>query len=82
MQLIRRGWADYLASDFHGQSGVKIYLTEAWERLEPLCGEESLKHLFLTNPDRVLHDEPPIPVSAVTSKIGLWEKAKNLISSR
>ena len=82
MQLIRRGWADYLASDFHGQSGVKIYLSEARERLEPLCGEESLKHLFLTNPDRVFHDEAPVPVSAVTSKIGLWEKAKNLISSR
>ena len=82
MQLIRRGWADYLASDFHGQSGVKIYLREAWDRLESVCGDESLEHLFITNPGRVLNDEPPVPVSSVASRSGLWEKAKNLITQK
>ena len=82
MHIIQRGWADYLASDFHGQSGVKIYLREARDRLEPLCGSESLEHLFCTNPDRVFRDELPIPVSAVNPKVGLWQKAKSLISRK
>ena len=80
MQLLRRGWVDYLASDFHAQSGASVYFEEAWERLEALRAGESLVHLCLTNPGRIFCDELPMPVPALPPQTGFWAKVKGIMS--
>ena len=80
MQLLHRGWADYLASDFHAQSGARLYFQEAWERLEALRAGESLTHMCLTNPGRIFRDEPPLPVPAIPPETGFWARVKGMMS--
>ena len=78
-QLLRGGWAHYLASDFHAQSQAKIYFKEVWEQLEAMCAGESLTHLCLTNPSRVFKDEIPFPVAPLPLATGLWARVKGMM---
>jgi len=80
-RLLRRGWADYLASDFHAQSQARIYFKEVWEQLEALCAGESLTNLCLTNPSRVFKDEIPLPVPPLPPDTGLWARVRGMMSS-
>ena len=75
-QLLRRGWVDYLASDFHAQSGARVYFQSIWDQLEALHAGESLIHLCLTNPARVSRDELPMPVPPLPPETGFWAKMK------
>ncbi len=79
-RLLRRGWADYLASDFHAQSQAGIYFKDVWEKLEALGAGESLTNLCLTNPSRVFRDEIPLPVPPLPPEIGLWARVKGMMS--
>jgi protein-tyrosine phosphatase len=79
-RLLRRGWADYLSSDFHGRPDRKIYRREAAERLRDLGAEESLSHLSLTNPGRVFEDELPLPVPSLPAERGFWAKVKEILN--
>jgi protein-tyrosine phosphatase len=78
-QLLRGGWAHYLASDFHTQSQARIYFKEVWEQLETWHAGESLTHLFLTNPGRVFNDEMPFPVAPLPPITGLWARVKGMM---
>jgi protein-tyrosine phosphatase len=78
-RLLRRGWADYLASDFHGHASLKLYQSEAWSALEELGAEESLGYLCRINPGRVLEDEPPLPVPPLPVERGFWSRLKNML---
>ncbi len=60
--MLKRGWADYLASDFHAQSQSKIYFKGISVRLESVGASEALKSLCMTNPSRILRGEDPLPV--------------------
>lgn len=80
LRLVRRGWADYMASDFHGRPERRIYAEEAWSRLEDLDGRESLVTLCLTNPARVLRDEEPLPVPSLPEERGFWAKVKEFLN--
>ena len=79
-RLLRRGWADYLASDFHARSQAGIYFKDVWEKLEALSAGESLTNLCLTNPSRVFRDEIPLPVPPLPPEIGLWARVKGMMS--
>ncbi len=79
-RLLRRGWGDYLASDFHGRAERKLYAKEARVRLEDLGGEEALVHLTLTNPGRIFRDEAPLPVPPLPPERGFWAKVKEALS--
>lgn len=81
MRLLRRGWADYLASDFHARPDRKIYESEARDRLHDLGGGEALTHLALTNPGRVLRDELPLPVPPLPPERGFWAKVKTFLGT-
>lgn len=81
MRLLRRGWADYMASDFHGRPDRKIYEREARARLADLGGEEALVHLALTNPARIFRDEAPLPVPPLPPEQGFWAKVKDMLSA-
>jgi len=78
-QLLRGGWAHYLASDFHAQSQARIYFKEVWEQLEALRAGESLTLLCLTNPGRVFKDELPFPVPPLPPVTGLWARMKGMM---
>ena len=78
-RLLRRGWADYLASDFHGHVKLKLYKTEAWDALEALGAEEALGYLCRTNPGRVLTDEPPLAVPPLPAERGFWARVRGML---
>ena len=63
--LLQQGLVDYLASDFHGHSTMKIYKSEAWDLLEERDALAAADLLACTNPARVLNDQDPLPVPAV-----------------
>ena len=80
LRLLRRGWADYLSSDFHARPDRKIFRREAAERMRDLGGEEALVHLSLTNPARVLEDQLPIPVPSLPAERGFWAKVRDMLN--
>jgi protein-tyrosine phosphatase len=77
-RILRRGWADYLASDFHGHPRLKVYLSEAAEAIEELGGDEVLTYLSRTNPGRVLSDEEPLTVPILPVERGFWARLKGI----
>ena len=64
-RLLRQGWVDYLASDFHGHSSLKIYKREAWAEFEGRDAKETAELLCRTNPSRLLDGEEPLPVPSL-----------------
>jgi len=78
-RLLRRGWAHYLASDFHGRPDRKIFKREAWDALTALGATESLRTLCITNPGRVFRDEEPLPVPGIPPERGLWNRVKDAL---
>ena len=79
-RLVRRGWADYMASDFHGRADMSLYHKEAQDRLNELGGREAMVHMFLTNPARILRDEAPLPVPSLPDERGFWARVKEMLN--
>lgn len=79
-RLLRRGWVDYLASDFHARPDRKIYMHEARERLDDLGAGEAFVTLSLTNPARILRDELPMPAPPLPVERGFWARVKEILS--
>jgi protein-tyrosine phosphatase len=79
LRLFRRGWADYLASDFHARPDRSIYRNEAQDWLEEAGAGEAFVLMSLTNPARVLRDEMPIPVPPLPPERGLWARVRGLL---
>jgi len=81
-RFLRRGWIDFLASDFHGQAGMRIYKTQAWDILRELGASEQLELLSVTNPARLLRNERPHAVPAVPEeRAGFWSRLKELLGA-
>lgn len=78
-RLLQAGLADYLSSDFHGQSGLKIYKKEAWELILERGGEEALIRMCRTNPERMLMNLAPLPVEPLPRMHGLLDRLKGAI---
>ena len=81
-RIVGLGLVDYLASDFHGQSRLKIYKKEAWAELEERDGHEALDLLCRVNPSRVLEDLEPLPVPAVSAPSVLLQRLRGIIVRR
>lgn len=79
-RLLRRGWVDYLASDFHARPDRKIYMDEARDRLNDLNAGEAFVTMSLTNPARIFRDEAPIPVPPLPFERGLWARVKGILN--
>lgn len=79
LRLLRRGWVDYLASDFHGHASLKVYKEEAWGALTELGAEEMLHYLCRTNPGRILADELPLPVPVLPNESRFWARVKGIL---
>lgn len=80
-RLLRRGWADYLSSDFHARPERSLYKQEVWDRLTELGAGEALVYLCLTNPARVFRDEAPLPVPPLPAERGFWARIKELLNT-
>jgi protein-tyrosine phosphatase len=59
-ELLRRGWADYLCSDYHARGRLSIQ--ESRSALLKAGGERQVKLLTETNPERMLSGQDPLPV--------------------
>jgi tyrosine-protein phosphatase YwqE len=79
IRLLRRGWVDYLASDFHGHASLKTYKNEAWAMLAEFGAEEVLAYLCRTNPGRLIEDEPPLPVPVLPPERRLWARVRRML---
>ena len=77
-RLLRRGWVDYLSSDFHCRSHLKLFHREAVERLAELGGDEQISLLTVTNPQRVFRDEDPVPVPPLAGERTLWARLRRI----
>jgi protein-tyrosine phosphatase len=60
--ILEGGDADYLASDFHGHSRLRIYRKEAWAVIEERGGQWILEALCRSNPSRLIEGQEPLPV--------------------
>jgi protein-tyrosine phosphatase len=71
--ILERGLADYMCSDYHsrGRCSVRACATALLEK----GGAAQLRALTLTNPQRMLRNEAPIPVEPLEEvQLGFWKK--------
>jgi len=71
--VLERGLADYLSSDYHsrGRCSVRQGAAALLER----GGGSQLRQLTVTNPQRMLRSEPPLPVEPLEEvQLGFWRK--------
>ena len=78
-RLLRRGWADYLCTDFHGRPHLKLFRREAIAKLVELGADEQVTLLCKTNPQRLFRDEEPLPVPPLAAQPNLWTRLRELL---
>lgn len=78
-RLLKQGWVDYLASDFHGHSSLKLYKKEAWEKFEQCGALETAEILSRVNPSRLLSDEEPLPVPTIHADAKLFRRLRGML---
>ena len=77
LEFLKRGWVDYLSSDFHARPNLELDVDGARVVLEGLGGEEHFLLLARTNPSRVFRDEVPLPVPPLRTQKGMWQKVRD-----
>lgn len=78
LTLLKRGWVDLFATDFHGRPHLSIYLERVRKVMEEVGGGEQFRLLASVNPARVLQGENPLPVPPLALKKGLWERIREV----
>jgi len=78
-KLLEAGLVDYMASDFHGKSGLRIYKEAAEDIFVDREAEEVFEILCRTNPARILDDLEPIPVPAMPPSSKLFDRLKGMM---
>lgn len=76
LQLLKSGWAHFIASDAHSPRSRRPGLSVAADELKEILGEETVLDLVENNPRRVLEGEPvptnPGPFQADKPKRRFW----------
>jgi protein-tyrosine phosphatase len=75
-RLVRLGWADYLASDYHARG--RPALAGARELLQSRGGEEQAALLLETNAARLLEGRAPLEVPPLEVPPPLWKRILRL----
>ena len=65
-QLLRRGWIDYISSDYHARG--TCYLNDACQRIARKAGEQTVLTLTQSNGSRLLQSLEPIAVEPIRRK--------------
>jgi protein-tyrosine phosphatase len=76
--LLQEGLIDYLCTDFHGRPQLRLYTEEAFRKLEEIGAAEQLEVLGSANPQRLFHDEAPLPAPRLPTERGFWGKVREL----
>jgi protein-tyrosine phosphatase len=79
LELLERGWADYLCSDYHARGPTLV--ADYRELLESKGGVEQAYLLMQANPERLLAGEPPIPVPPFHLKRNMWDRMTAIFRS-
>ena len=79
MELLKKGWVDFLSSDFHARSGLEPYIREARAALSDVGADEQFRTLTATNLARLLADEEPLPVQPLFVAPGWWDRVKGML---
>ncbi len=82
MELLKKGWVDFLSSDYHARGGLKPYIRESREALSDVGADEQFRTLTATNPARLLADENPLPVQPLFVTPGWWDRVKGILGGR
>jgi protein-tyrosine phosphatase len=80
-RLLRRGWVDYMSTDFHSRPHLKLFRREAAAMLTEMDGDEQLSLLSITNPQRIFRDEEPLPVPALLGERTVWSRLRGLLKN-
>lgn len=75
-ELLERGWADYLSSDYHARGSLIV--EETRQRLVRAAGEEPTRLLMETNAARILEGKDPEPVPGFSKRGSLWRRILGL----
>lgn len=78
-ELLRRGWVDVLASDYHGRG--EVMLTAAQRELLERDGREQWRALTELNPGRILEDRETVAVPPLPRDENWWERLRDLVLS-
>ena len=73
-ELVARGWADYLSSDFHARAHLEIHLRDAEGFFAAHDGLEQFELLTVTNPGRIIQNQLPLPVPPLQIRKGFWDR--------
>jgi protein-tyrosine phosphatase len=80
-ELLRLGWADYLASDYHARGRCPV--AEAREKLDSVGGAGQADLLLRVNPGRILTGEQPEPVPPLEhTEPSFWRQLLHRVRSR
>jgi len=72
-QILENGWADYMCSDYHARGRCAV--SAAGAALDEKAAQAQFYALTVTNPERMLRSERPIPVDPVEDvQLGFWQK--------
>jgi len=77
--MLERGWADCLASDFHGRPGLRLFLEGTRQLFRELDAEEVWIRMTQDNPDRISRGERPLPVSPVIVERGFLARVRSYL---
>lgn len=80
-RLLKRGWVDYLSTDYHGRPERDLHLGGARRLLEKEGGAEQFDLLTRANPLRLLRDEEPLPVPGLDLESGFWARLRGIFST-
>ena len=81
-RLLRAGFVDVLATDFHGRPHLDLYIEEARGRFEALGALEHFELLASVNPARLVRDLEPLAVPELPAPSGFWGRVKGLFQMR
>ena len=71
-ELLRRGWVDYLSSDYHARG--RLAVRAGRDALVQAGGEEQARLLMEVNPGRLLSGLAPEPVPPLAQRVPLWRR--------
>lgn len=74
--LLAAGHADYICSDYHARGPIGA--VEYRSALQARGGTDQAELLLETNPQRMLQDEPPLPVPPLVRPAGIWRRVRRL----
>ena len=82
LTLLARGWADLMASDFHGRTHLTPNLMEAKAVLAEAGGGAQFGLLAGMNPTRILRGEEPVRVPPLPIRPGVLQRLRGVFHNR